>query len=41
MNNIISTIQSSVLFKAASRLMLISSVGPPLSDFEAEYYVKE
>jgi hypothetical protein len=41
MNNIISTIRSSILLKSASSLMLISSVGPPLSAFEAEYYVKE
>jgi hypothetical protein len=41
MNNIISTIRSSMLLKAASTLMLISSVGPRLSAFEAEYYVEE
>ncbi|XP_023724669.1 uncharacterized protein LOC111873863 isoform X2 [Cryptotermes secundus] len=41
MNNIISTIRSSTLLKTASSLMFISSVGPPLSAFDAEYYVKQ
>jgi hypothetical protein len=41
MNNIISAIRSSMLLKTTASLMLISSVGPSLSAFEAEYYVKE
>jgi hypothetical protein len=30
-----------MLLKTASSFMFISSVGPPLSAFDAEYYVKQ